>query len=129
MNTNRGRKMAHPSKRMPRDETFYRRKINEILREKGWSGSELARRAGLDRSLVSIWQSGRSSPTLVSLQKIARAAEIDVDDLMPPTERPGHLTREMRIDAANPDLASIHVSGSLPVAVALQIMQLLKNEK
>lgn len=121
--------MAKPSKRMPRNDSFYRQKIDQILRENGWSASELARRAGLDRSLVSIWQSGRSSPTLVSLQKIARAAGVNVDDLMPPDERPGHMTRTMTVDAADPDRATIHISGSLPVSVALQIMQLLKNEK
>ena len=54
---------------------------DEILRlrlEKGWTQSELARRAGTKQSNISNIESGLSNPTLKFVQKLARALDTEV---------------------------------------------------
>ena len=47
--------------------------VLELRLEKGWSQSELARRAGTKQANISRIESGLANPTVKSLQKLAKA--------------------------------------------------------
>jgi transcriptional regulator with XRE-family HTH domain len=52
--------------------------IEEIRRVSGLSQTELARRAGLDRSVVSAYEHGRRQPSVSALARITAAAGLDL---------------------------------------------------
>lgn len=54
------------------------RLIAEIRRSSGLSQAELARRAGLDGSVVSAYEHGRRQPAVGALVRIAAAAGLDL---------------------------------------------------
>lgn len=56
-------------------------RIQLMLEQKGWTQSELARRAGINRDVVSKTMSGFSFPSLESTRAMARALNVQVTDL------------------------------------------------
>src|SRR4051812_34470075 len=52
--------------------------IGEIRRESGLSQAELARRTGMQRSVLSAYEHGRRQPSVAALARIARAAGLEV---------------------------------------------------
>lgn len=54
------------------------RLIEEIRRTSGLSQAELARRTGLDRSVLSAYEHGRRQPSVAALARIAAAAGLDL---------------------------------------------------
>ncbi len=48
----------------------------------GWSQAETARRAGISRNTVVVTETGRTSPRLPTLRRLARALGVTVDDLL-----------------------------------------------
>ena len=59
------------------------RRIAKIRKDKKLTQQQLAKRSGLPQSHISRLEGGVHSPALKSLQKIARALEVDVGDLDP----------------------------------------------
>jgi transcriptional regulator with XRE-family HTH domain len=49
--------------------------------QRGWAQKELASAAGITRSMVSSYESGKQSPTLTTVDKIMTALEADLCDL------------------------------------------------
>jgi transcriptional regulator with XRE-family HTH domain len=69
--------------------------IRELAARSGLSQAELARRAGLDRSVLNAYAHGRRQPSVAALGRIARAAGLQLD-LVPSagdadTERAGRI--------------------------------------
>lgn len=62
----------------------FRVKVQTALTERAWSQSELARKMGVTRSVVSQYLSGRIAPGLDVVEKFATALEVEpwnlVDD-------------------------------------------------
>jgi transcriptional regulator with XRE-family HTH domain len=81
--------------------------IAEISRRSELRHSELARRAGIDRSVLSAYARGRRQPSVAALARIARGAGLQLE-LAPATERES-LERQARVLEMVLDLA-----GSLP---------------
>jgi transcriptional regulator with XRE-family HTH domain len=81
--------------------------IGEISRRSELRHSELARRAGIDRSVLSAYARGRRQPSVAALVRIARGAGLQLE-LAPATERES-LERQARVLEMVLDLA-----GSLP---------------
>lgn len=59
------------------------RKIAQLLEEKGWKQSELAKRANIGRDSISLYVRGKTVPTPASLGKIANALGVAPDDIAP----------------------------------------------
>ena len=59
---------------------------------RGYSTRELGERAGVQFSTVHRIESGRMSPTVAMLEKLARALGIHVRDFFPPPKRRGDKT-------------------------------------
>jgi transcriptional regulator with XRE-family HTH domain len=51
-------------------------RIRELRMEKGWSQQELAYRVGMEKSNLSVIETGKSNPQLLTLAKIASALEV-----------------------------------------------------
>ena len=60
--------------------------IGEVRRESGLSQAELARRAGMPRSVLSAYEHGHRQPAVAALARIAAAAGLEVK-VGPPAER------------------------------------------
>ena len=61
-------------------------KLLTLLKTKGISQKELARKAGIDVSGISKWMSGKSKPTASSLEKISKALKVPLsyfEDALP----------------------------------------------
>ena len=66
-----------------------RNAILHLLAARGWTDTELARRAGLDRAHVNQLKNGRALPTVGTALAVARALGVPVGTVFPPgsTER------------------------------------------
>lgn len=62
-------------------------RIKEILKEKGITGTELAKQLGVTQGAFSQYISANGNPSLKTLQKIATALNVPIQELFnPPTE-------------------------------------------
>jgi transcriptional regulator with XRE-family HTH domain len=77
--------------------------IGEVRRESGLSQAELARRAGLPRSVLNAYERGRRQPGVDALARIAAAAGLELQ-LGSPADEP-RLVRAGRILEQVLDLA------------------------
>jgi transcriptional regulator with XRE-family HTH domain len=59
--------------------------IRQIRRWRGLTQSDLAEASGLSSNTLSLIERGQSSPTLSTLQKIAAALQIDINDFFAPS--------------------------------------------
>ena len=60
----------------------FKEKLQELRKQKGLTQEELAKRLYVSRTAVSKWESGRGYPNLESLQAIAKAFSVTVDELL-----------------------------------------------
>ena len=77
--------------------------VAEIRRESGLRQAELARRAGLPRSVVNAYEHGRRQPSVDALARIAAAANMELR--IGPSRNPVDPARAARILAQVLDLA------------------------
>jgi transcriptional regulator with XRE-family HTH domain len=63
-------------------------RVRELRIERGLSQAKLAARAGIDPSTVNQIETGKRSPSANSLNKLARALEVEVADLFPKGQPP-----------------------------------------
>lgn len=57
-------------------------KIKEIREKKGITQLELAEQAGITQVYLSYIENGHKTPTLKTLQKLAKALEVDIGELI-----------------------------------------------
>jgi transcriptional regulator with XRE-family HTH domain len=79
--------------------------IREIRRESGLSQAELARRAGLTRSVLNAYERGRRQPGVDALARVAAAAGLEVR--VGPSADTARLARAGRILEQVLDLAEV----------------------
>ena len=108
---------------------YFRARLTEVMRDRGWNASELADHIGVDKSNVSSWMSGKNTVSLRSAKNIAKKLGMSVDDLLPPSAQPNALIREMTVDAVNPKEARLQIVGKVPTDMALKIFEMLANVK
>lgn len=89
------------------DDRFAADLIEEIGRRSGLKHSELARRAGLDRSVLSAYARGRRQPSVAALARIAAGAGLQLE--LAPAVEAASFERQARVLEMVLDLA-----GSLP---------------
>jgi transcriptional regulator with XRE-family HTH domain len=61
--------------------------IRKVREESGLSQAELARRAGMPRSVLSAYEHGHRQPAVAALARIAEAAGMEVSVGLPPAAR------------------------------------------
>ena len=57
------------------------KRLKELRKEKGLSQEALSKKAGLDRTYEGKIERGQKSPSLNTIAKLAKALEINLDDL------------------------------------------------
>jgi transcriptional regulator with XRE-family HTH domain len=104
-------------------------RLHRLLLEKGWTQSELARRAGLPRDSISVYMNARSLPTPLSLQKLSDALNVPADDLLPNYAinaiQKDFPELEIRVSANDRGKAYLQINRWVPTSIALQIAGLL----
>jgi transcriptional regulator with XRE-family HTH domain len=86
--------------------------IDQHCQQRGWSASEFARRAGINRALISTWRN-RSDviPELPTLQKVAIVLDREVGDLWTEINVPQELQASPPFDPSKlsiEDLLELH---------------------
>jgi transcriptional regulator with XRE-family HTH domain len=79
--------------------------IRKVRQQSGLSQAELARRAGMPRSVLSAYEHGHRQPAVAALARITAAAGLQID-VCPPAARPD-VTRAGEILAQVLDLAEM----------------------
>lgn len=82
-------------------------RIQNRIKEKGWSGREFARRTGLSVNTMAEWRAGRNQSYLKHLPKIAEVLEVSVAYLLGETDEPTPAIpiRDKDIDFKNLEIA------------------------
>ncbi len=63
-------------------------RVLALIDERGITAATLTKEAGLDKSTISAWKSGRSKPKAEALQKIADYFGVSIDYLLEKTDDP-----------------------------------------
>mgnify|MGYP006173369115 CR=1 FL=1 len=107
------------------------RRVFQLMQRKGWTQSELARRADLPRDSISTYIRGKVFPSPKSLQKLANALAIAPGDLLPNAMEGAYdeddPEMEMTLSAAKPGFAWLRVNRLLPISTASQIVQMVSE--
>lgn len=106
------------------------RRLHQMIVERGWTQSELARRAGVGRDQISTYVRGRSFPEPTSLQKLSKALSVPTEQILPNAaidgiERDPAPAIQIQQSSANPDQVWVQVNQLVTSDQALRIMQIL----
>ncbi len=119
------------SNRTKRNLEFGKR-VYKFVADMGITQSDLSRMSGLGRDSISQYIRGKSVPTPVNLRKLAKALDVDPNDLYPQYESNAFgtesLSQEMRAVPGDPDNMWLKVDMKVPTAIALQVLQLVNNK-
>ena len=111
---------------------FGRRLYNFMLR-KGWTQSELARRADIKRDSVSTYVRGISLPGPVNLRRLATALGVSESELLP-----NHIeaaidedvpSLELKISSADSRVAWLRVNRLVSTSVAVKVVEILNADE
>lgn len=110
------------------------RRLYRLLLSKGWSQSELARRANLPRYAVSVYVRGKSLPTPGNVKRLAAALGVPETSLLPniaedaigDDEAPAF---EMKVSATAPNAAWLRVNQLVSTATAMKVAELLSSDE
>ena len=61
---------------------MFGQKLKRLREEKGFSQQSLAEQAGVNKMLISKYETGRSTPSMENLGRIAKALDVTVDYLV-----------------------------------------------
>lgn len=109
-------------------------RLYALMVERGWTQSELARKAGIERDSVSRYMNQKNLPDANNLEKMAKAFGIAAADLYPnfdiaaidnDDEDP---VIEMRVIEADPTRALLIIRREMPTAMAAKVIAILSEE-
>jgi transcriptional regulator with XRE-family HTH domain len=110
------------------------RHLRQLILKKGWTQSELARRAGLPRDSISTYVRGAVYPSQTSLVKVATALGLDPEQVLPNVIE-GSITRsanpsfEMKASETEPGRVWLRVDRAVSFSTAAKIAQLLDEDE
>lgn len=111
---------------------FGRRLYNAMIR-KGWTQSELSRRADVKRDSVSTYVRGVSLPGPLNLKKLASALGVNETELLP-----NHIeaaidedvpSLELKISSADSRVAWLRVNRLVSTSVAVKVVEILNGDE
>lgn len=111
----------------------FARRLNQLMLDKGWNQSELARQADIGRDAVSTYIRGRSFPEPKNLKALADALGISSMDLLPNSAEKAvdrdEPALEIKEAAGHPGWMWLRINRRVTQKQALQIMQLLSQDE
>jgi transcriptional regulator with XRE-family HTH domain len=109
------------------------RRLYRLMLAKGWTQSELARRAGLARDSVSTYVRGVSLPEALNLDKLAKALGVTAAELLPnhaenaiDNDAP---SLELKISSANTLVSWLRVNRLVSTTTAMKVVELLNADE
>jgi transcriptional regulator with XRE-family HTH domain len=105
----------------------FARKLQKAMLDKGWNQSELARRAGMGRDNISGYMSGRILPGSKHLKKLEDALSQQLIEGVVLRDEPD--TPMLEIKQHDDGMVVIRMVQIVPMSVAMEIMELLKEKK
>lgn len=61
--------------------------VRRLRKAKEWSQDQLAAEIGIEQNAISLIENGRSNPTILVIEEIARALGVKLTELLEPTGR------------------------------------------
>jgi len=104
------------------DKDAFGRHVYKLMLAKGLNQSELARLAGLERNRISAYVRGLAFPTGLSLTKLAKALDVDPNELLPDA-RLRDAPPVSAIFSADHSKVRITVDTWLPTAIGTEIIK------
>lgn len=109
------------------------KRLYRLMIGKGWTQSELARQAGLPRDSISVYVRGRSLPTPVNTEKLARAFGVSARDILPNAVESAidedEPSFEMRSSVNAPNVVWLRVNRAVTLATAVKVAELLQTDQ
>lgn len=109
------------------------KRLYRLMVDKGWTQSELARRADLPRDAISVYVRGKSLPTPQSLTKLAAALSVSEVQLLPNHAESAidedNPSFEMKASPNSPNVVWLRVNRLVTMQTAVQIAGLLNADK
>lgn len=114
---------------------IFARRLWRLMVGQGWNQSELARRSGVGRDMISGYVRGKHLPDPPHAKKLADALGVEIEDLFPVSsggaDMPAVVAQrelppvEMR--ATSDGKVMLHVNLELPMETALQVLSLIQK--
>lgn len=87
-----------------RKSVFYGAKVRSMLDDNGLTAAEIARKAGIERSLLSCYIHGKRNPKRITVQKIANALHVNISEIS--GYRDDEPMKEIPVVSSTPDAES-----------------------
>lgn len=126
--------MNHEVKLTPRNLTKqeFGKRVYTLMMKRGWTQSDLARYAGLNRDAVSTYVRGTAFPTPQNVSRLAAALGVEVDQLLP-NQSMGAIDEDtpsfsMKASTNAPDKVWLQVNQLVSMSTAVRIATLLEQD-
>lgn len=109
----------------------FAKRLYQKMLEKGWTQSQLARYAGINRDAVSTYIRARSLPSPISLTKMAKVLSCAPEDLLPSYYETAHEEASARLEIkeveAERGYMRLRCDMKLPKDLAVKVFMLLNE--
>lgn len=109
------------------------RRLYSMMIGRGWTQSELARQSGLQRDSVSTYVRGKSLPTPLNLEALAKAFGVTPEEMLPnqiesaiDEDNPSF---EMKVSVGAPGTAWVRVNRLVSMTTAVKIAEMLDADQ
>jgi transcriptional regulator with XRE-family HTH domain len=111
----------------------FAKRIYTLRLAKGWSQSELARQAGLNRDAVSNYARGNNMPDPANLKKLAKALGVEASDLLPnydeqALDMEANPALEIKTSQEDPSRSWVRLNREVSTGTVVKIMQALEED-
>lgn len=108
-------------------------RLYNLMIEKKWTQAELGRRAGIDsRDSISTYINGRSLPSPLNLEKLAKALETTPEELLPQRVEQAiaadHPSIEVRVSTTDPTKAWLQINRLVSLKTANKVFTIISED-
>lgn len=108
------------------------RRLYQLMLAKGWRQADLHRAAGLPKDSISSYVRGRTFPTHMSAQKLAKALGVAVEEILP-NHMAGAIAQdepefELKVSQSDPRRAWLRINKAVSFSVGARIAQMLEED-
>jgi transcriptional regulator with XRE-family HTH domain len=107
------------------------RRLYELMTERGWHQSELARQSGLPRDSISVYIRGKSLPNRENIEILAQCLGVKIEELinMRPKNGEENMKNDREIEISiGQKTAWINLKRRVSIKTALKIVELLEAD-
>lgn len=113
---------------------MFSRRLWRLMTAKGWNQSELARRSGVGRDMISGYIRAKHLPEPPHAKKLAEAFGVEIEELFPSAGETASTTLRdalppVELRATSEGKAMLHVNLEVPFDVAVQVLALIQGQR